>query len=264
MAYASEHLPHTRTARNSAFNIANLSLWWGDKRLLDVTARNCRSYALTHTQAVARRDLQALRAAINYWHREYGPLPSVPAVIMPAKSEPREEWLTRSEAARLLWAARHTEHLKRFILLGLWTGSRAGAILSLTWDRIDFAAGVMRRRGYGEAEDSKKRTPPVRLSKRAISFLRRWRKLDGEHSRSFVVHCGGRGVKKFRHSWATACQRSGIRATPHTLRHTRATWLMQAGVDVWEASGHLGMSLQTLMRDYAKHSPNFQKKAAEV
>jgi integrase len=179
MAYTSEHLPHTRTARNSAYNVANLSAWWGDKRLQDVSAKNCRGYAQTHTSAVARRDLQCLRAAINYWHREYGPLPSVPAVVMPAKSEPREQWLTRGEAARLLWAARHTEHLKRFILLGLWTGSRSSAILSLTWDRIDFAAGVMRRRAYGEEESKTKRTPPVRLSRRALIFLRRWRKLDG-------------------------------------------------------------------------------------
>jgi integrase len=262
MAYASEHLPHTRTARNSAFNIANLSAWWGDKRLSDVTARNCRAYAQTHTPAVARRDLQALRAAINYWHKEYGPLPSVPAVVMPAKSEPRERWLTRSEAARLLWASRHTEHLKRFILLGLWTGSRTSAIVSLTWDRIDFTAGVMKRRGYGEAESTTKRTPPVRLSKRALLFLRRWRKLDGK-SFSHVVHWGGRRVQKFRHAWATATKKAGVKCTPHTLRHTRATWLMQAGVDPWEAAGHLGMTLQ-MIELYAKHSPNFQKRAAEI
>jgi integrase len=78
------------------------------------------------------------------------------------------------------------------------------------------------------------------------------------------VHWDGKRVQKFRHAWATAIKKAGIECTPHTLRHTRATWLMQNGVDVWEASGHLGMSLQTLMRDYAKHSPNFQKRAAEV
>jgi hypothetical protein len=38
---------------------------------------------------------------------------------------------------------------------------------------------------------------------------------------------------------------------------------MQEGVDVWEVSGHLGMSLKTLQK-YAKHSPDFQKRAAEV
>jgi integrase len=38
--------------------------------------------------------------------------------------------------------------------------------------------------------------------------------------------------------------------TPHTLRHTAATWLMQAGVDKWEAAGFLGMSVEMLDRVY--------------
>src|SRR5580704_18335073 len=45
LAYASEHLPHTSAAKNAAYNVGNLSAWWGDKTLIDVTARNCRSYA---------------------------------------------------------------------------------------------------------------------------------------------------------------------------------------------------------------------------
>jgi hypothetical protein len=117
LAYASEHLPHTRAARNAAYNVGNLSKWWGGKNLSDVTSRNCRAYAEDKTSSAARRDLEVLRAAIGHWHREYGPLPSVPSVVLPPKSEPRQRWLTRSEAARLLWAARRTSHLARFILL---------------------------------------------------------------------------------------------------------------------------------------------------
>ena len=123
---------------------------------------------------MARRSLEVLRAAIRYWHREYGPLPSVPVVVLPPKCEPRDKWLTRAEADRLIRAAEGVEHLKRFILLGLLTGSRTEAILSLTWDRIDFASGVMRRRAYGEIESRTKRTPPVRLGKRILSLLREW------------------------------------------------------------------------------------------
>jgi integrase len=36
-----------------------------------------------------------------------------------------------------------------------------------------------------------------------------------------------------------------IEITPHILRHTAATWLMQAGTDLWEAAGFLGMSPET-------------------
>jgi integrase len=264
LVYAREHLPHTRAAKNAAYNVGNLSAWWGDRKLSSVTARSCRAYAATRSASAARRDLETLRAAIGYWHREYGPLAAVPAVVLPPKSESRERWLTRSEAARLLWAARHTPHLARFILLGLYSGSRSGVLLALEWRWIDLASGVMLRREPGETE-SKKRRPPVRLGSRILAHLRRWRRLDNPFC-PYVCHYDGQRVRKLRRSWDTAVKRAGLGpdVTPHTLRHTRATWLMQAGVDAWEASGHLGMSLEMLIRGYAKHHPDFQKKAAEV
>jgi integrase len=243
--------------------IGVLSSWWGDKTLAAVTAKACRAYAATRTPSSARRSLEILRAAVRYWHREYGPLPSVPVVVMPPKAEPRDKWLTRTEADRLVRAAEGIEHVKRFILLGLHTGSRAGAIFSLTWDRIDFAAGVMRRRAYGETESRTKRTPPVRLGKRIRSLLREWRAADGDHCK-YVIHWNGNRITGFGTVWQRVCKKAGVDATPHTLRHTRATWIMQRGdVPVWEAAGHLGMSLATLQK-YAKHSPDFQKRAAEV
>jgi len=263
LAYASEHLPHTRAAKNTAYNVSSLSAWWTDKRLSDVTARNCRAFAAGRTPAAARRDLETLRAAIGYWHREYGPLSILPAVVMPPKSEPREDWLTRDKVAKLLWAARRVEHLKRFIILGYHTGRRAGAILSLQWDWIDFAHRRMRMRGYGKAESKTKRSPPKRLRMSTLRFLQRWHKMDGNRGK-FVVHYNGKKVTKLRRSWDRACREAGITATPHTLRHSRATWLMQEGIDPWQASGDLGMSLETLQRVYGKHSPDFQKQAAEV
>src|SRR5262245_12672945 len=149
LAYSSEHLPHTRAAKNAAYNVGNLSAWWGDKKLSDVTAKNCRSYAASKSQAAARRDLEVLRAAIGYWHREYGPLPSIPAVVLPPKPAPRERWLTRSEVARLLHVARRTPHLARFVLLGIYTGSRSGSVLGAQWSWIDLVGGTMHRRAPG-------------------------------------------------------------------------------------------------------------------
>jgi len=246
-----------------SYHVEALAQWWGDKHLSDVTAKACRAYAKTKTQTAARRDLETLRAAINYWHREYGPLPSVPVVILPDAPEPRDKWLTRQEADRLLRAAERTEHLKRFILLGLHTGSRSNAILSLTWDRIDFVAGVMMRRGMARLKAKRKRRRQYVSVKRILSLLREWRALDGYHAK-YVVHWNGQKIKQIHRAFARAAKEAGVRASPHTLRHTRATWVMQDGdVPPWEAAGHLGMSLKTLQK-YAKHSPDFQKRAAEV
>lgn len=264
LVYAREHLPHTRASKNAAYQIASLSAWWVGKRTPDVTARNCRAYAAERTPAAARRDLETLRAAIRYWHREYGPLPSVPVVVMPPKPEPRERWLTRSEAARLLWAARRTQHLRRFIILGLYTGSRPGTILRLQWEQIDLAAGVMARRAPRQADNARKRAPRVRLGKRLLSHLRRWRRLDSPETK-YLCHYDGRPVRKLRRSFPGVAKRAGVRdVTPHTLRHTRTTWLMQAGVDRFEAAGSLGMTVETLERVYGHHHPDWQRRAAEV
>ena len=93
----------------------------------------------------ARRDLEDLRAAINH-HAAEGLHRSIVRVTLPEKGPPRDRWLTRSEAAKLLWICwRHRElqlrhrgsdkgrklpttryplrHLARFILVALYTGT---------------------------------------------------------------------------------------------------------------------------------------------
>jgi integrase len=256
-----EHVPHTaRGGREIGFQIENLLRYWSGKRVSEVTARACRGYK----NGGGRRDLETLRAAIRYWHREHGPLSSVPVVVLPPKGPPRERWLTRSEAARLVWASRRFEHLKRFILLGLHTGSRAGVLFALRWDWIDLERGVMRRRDVGEREIANKRRPPVKLGGKVLHFLRRWHKQDG--GMGHVVHVDGRGVGHVRRTWSSAIVAAGLGRdiVPHTLRHTRATWLVQRGVPLWEVSGHLGMTVAVLESVYGHHSPDHQRRAAEI
>jgi hypothetical protein len=52
--------------------------------------------------------------------------------------------------------------------------------------------------------------------------------------------------------------------TPHTFRHTAATWLMQAGVPVWTAAGYLGMSVEVLINTYGHHHPDHLREAANA
>ena len=263
-AYAREHVPHKITAKNIGYNIGSLAKWWGGKRLTEINARSCRAYAATKTASAAAQDLKVLKAALGYWHSEYGPLALMPEIWRPAEGAPRERWLTRSEAARLLKVARHVPYLARFILIGLYTGSRPGVIKALRWDWIDFKSGVMRRRGADETERATKRRPPVRLGRRILAHLRRWRRLDTSGA-PWVVHYKGSQIDDPHASWhraVTAAQLDDV--TPHTLRHTRATWLMQAGVDPWQAAGALGMSVRVLEKVYGHQHPNWQKQASEV
>lgn len=81
----------------------------------------------------------------------------------------------------------------------------------------------------------------------------------------YVVHENGQRLKDIKRGFLTACLKAGlVGVTPHTLRHTCATWLMQRGVSIWDASGYLGMSRETLERVYGHHHPDFLRGAAEA
>jgi len=281
--------------------IMTLAEWWGDKTLADVNGTTCREYVAHRiaqprraakpdvtgnpprmvTAAGARRELEDLRSAINY-HRTEGLCSEVVGVALPDKSEPREDWLTHSEAAKLIlaaWRARQRmgegitdrmvgRHLARFILVGLYTGTRHGAICSAALNpaigrgHIDLDAGVFYRHRQG-SKKTKKRQTPVRLPDRLLAHLRRWKRLGiAKHA---VVEWNGKPVTSVRKSFAAAARAAGIdrHITPHVLRHTAATWAMQRGSDVWSAAGFLGMSPEVLERVYGHHSPEFQRDVAE-
>jgi integrase len=244
----------------------------GDKRLSQLTGAVCRGYATKRGNlGAARRELEDLRAAVRYYHAE-GYVTEAPRITLPDRGEARERWLTRSEAARLLWAAwcmrqnwkgqttdrRTGQHLARFILVALYTGTRAGAVCGAairpTVGRgfVDTERGVFHRRPPGSRE-TKKRQPPIRLPDRLLAHLRRWERLG--LSGSSVVEWQGRPVQRINKAFRAARTLAGLGddVVPHTLRHTAATWLMQAGCDAWEASGYLGMTLATLERTYGHH-----------
>jgi integrase len=195
LVYWREHLQDKPSAENYGYGVRLLGDWWGEKRLSDITPANCRAYGKGRTDAAARQNLEILRAAIRYWHKHHGPLPTIPHIVMPDKPEPRTRWMTRPEAAKLLQAAKRTStrgrpSIARFILLGLYTGSRSGVIRNLRWDWIDFDTGTMRRRAPRAKERKNKRAPIVKLGSRIMSHLRRWRRLDGPKAVYVCEHNG--------------------------------------------------------------------------
>jgi hypothetical protein len=117
--------------------------WWADKTLVDVNGANCRKYvdwrtAQTHRQGkdpkpiseqTARHELKTLRTAINFYHSEHGPPPSVPKVTLPGKKPQRTDyWLMRKEVAARIRAARsdpRLRHVARFILIGVYHRDQA-------------------------------------------------------------------------------------------------------------------------------------------
>jgi integrase len=271
--------------------IERLGDFWGGKMLADVNGKTCREYADQRGVGGARRDLEDLRAAIRY-HAKEGYHRGMVEVTLPPKGAARDRWLERSEAAKALWACwRHREvqngkptgkrplrHLARFILIGLYTGTRAGAIASASSIKaegrslVDLDRGIFYRLAQGK-KATNKRQPPAPIPARLLCHLRRWARLDeaareaGEPGHEFFVEWHGQPVKSVKTAFARVNELLGLedeqRISPHTLRHTAATWLMQAATPLWEAAGFLGMSEKTLRDVYAHHHPDHLKGAAD-
>src|SRR5215471_18219309 len=192
--YAEDVVSKHARPDESRQRLLQLAAFWEPYKLADVNGDTCRAYVRWRTkqkwksakrgstrtvsEAAARRELEDLRSAINH-HRREGLCREFIAVVLPEKSESRETWLTRPQAARLLWAAWRAKqvmrddvtkrevgkHIARFILVGLYTGTRhaaiCGAALQPAIGRgyVDLDRGVFHRRALG-ARQTKKRQPP--------------------------------------------------------------------------------------------------------
>jgi integrase len=287
--YAQQHGQETAAPWRMAAAIKGLVPYWQGRTVQDVTRETCRAYAKLRGRSpgTVRRELGVLRAAINHAYRN-GILTRIVAVHLPDRPPVRDRWLTRSEAARLIagalgftfaqcsdirtrrqkWVVCNREraharlHLPLFILLGLYTGARKEAILSLRWSQVDLDGGRLDYNTPG-ARRTNKRRARIPIPAKLLAHLQRARRRGVELG--FVVNKGGNRIADIKRGFASACRRAGLEmVTPHTLRHTAATWLMQRGVKVWEASGFLGMSPETLQRVYGHHHPDYLKSAAEA
>ena len=260
-----------------------------------INGASCRAYvqarrsgeigARKASNGTARRELETLSAALNFAFRE-GKLRYPIPVVLPKKSPARQRWLTRSELAALLLAAlgykatifdletgcplkwrrsaRPLYHLARFILICVYTGTRHDACVQLRWRRnrdagwCDLERGILFRKGDGQAETNKRR-PPSPIPDRLMPHLKRWRKLTAIGPTEYESQL----IAKQRRAWHVARRRAGLdkSVTPHVLRHTCATWLLQKRITTWEVAGFLGTSEKVIRDTYGHHSPDFLNNA---
>jgi len=268
--YGVEHAPHAADPARIGYAIAALIPFWAAKPVSFITKQSCRAYATERNRAPAtvRRELATLRAALNFAVQERR-LETAPFVLLPEKPEGKDRWLTRSEAARLLNAARTGRsdvrlYLPLFLVLALYTGARKEAILSLRWPQVDLERGLI---DFSGGRVTNKRKGKRRLSRKLTLFLRLARRRGSELG--FVVHDKGQRIKDIgdatNGSFGGACKRAGITGvTPHTLRHTCGTWLAQSGVALHQISGWLDHSDTRTTMLYAHHHPDYQGDAARA
>lgn len=202
------------------------------------------------------RELVTLRAAFRWAVHERW-IPAEPYVEIPTAPPSRERWLTREEAGRLVDGCGDF-HVRLFVLLGLHTAARSAAILGLQWADVDLDGG---RLSYGTGRGNKGRARGLPISPELMAHLQAARELAQS---DYVVEFAGGAVRSVKTGFRAACRRAGLAGvSPHTLRHTAATWAAQQRVPMWEIAGLLGHSdVAMVERVYGHHSPDHLRDAA--
>ncbi|MEQ5786834.1 site-specific integrase [Erythrobacter sp. NFXS35] len=273
LRYYGEHKAiHAMDPARIGYAMSALIPFWKTRMLSEVNQASCNEYAEYRrksrpkgiSNATIRKELATITAAQNFCFQE-GKLTRVVHVPLPKKTPPKERFLTINEMARLLWQSRgghpHTRtYLPLFMLIGIYSGARSEAILSLTWDRIDLDRRRITFQIPGR-EVTKKRRPTVPIPERLMTFLRyAYAKRTADNSP--VILARGKSPTRVIRSFKSAAERANLHGiTPHVLRHTIATWMAQDGVSMWEIAGYLGQDHETTARIYSHHSPDFLQDA---
>ena len=152
------------------------------------------------------------------------------------KGESRKTTINIEDLRKLLEAAgRGRPHSELFVVLVITTAQRHKAICDLTWDRVDFAGGMI------HFDDQKIRDPRSRSWRKGrasvpmntLSRLALERACEGRLTDHVIEH-GGKRLQAVRDGFKNAVKRAGLegKITPHTIRHSVATILDELGHDV--------------------------------
>lgn len=259
--YKENVLDHLPSKKNAQLWVDNLERYFGRMTVADVCEQpeqHVESYIKSRNVSTetVRRELSVLNTALRRAERRKI-IVKAPFIKLPPKPPPRERYLTRTEAAKLLWASRRTEHLKMFLRLALYTGARPGAIFDLTWDRVDLENGFV---DYGQGVGNKRRgVKPIDGA--LLASLRRVKDKKGH-----VVQWNGKRVRRVNNAFRKAVKRAGLPGdvVRYTLRHTSATLMAMAGVDLHAIGGMLDHTDPAMTRRYAKYSPEYLRQAAKA
>lgn len=255
--YASDRAATTDAETRMKSVWKNLEPHFGYKLGKAITKDDCRNYTAARRKAgksnsTIKTELEALRACLR-WH--YGK--DAPVITAPPPSKPRDRYLTHDEARQLLEHI-DTPHVRLFVTLALATGARMGAILDLTWDRVDFTHGTIDFMPAGRDKTNKRRVVVAMAPKAREALEQAHKGALTDH----VIEYAEKPVASVKRAIAAAARRSKVPCSPHVFRHTAAVWMAQADVPMQKIAQVLGhTSTRVTEQVYARYSPRFMADA---
>jgi integrase len=165
----------------------------------------------------------------------------------------RLRYLSQEEIRRLLAAA--DEILRPLVVVALHTGLRRGEMFALTWPDVDMSLGVIR---VPHTKSGERREIPMSHTLRE-TLQQLPRRLGS--NRVFPGQAG-RARVSIRWRFQRALRDAGIEGLVwHDLRHTFASFLVMAGVNLTSVKELLGHKTIAMTLRYAHLAPDFQREA---
>lgn len=268
-AYLADRTKDGKNVANMAYHWKALAPRFGLLSPDDINADVCRDYAKSRqVQGVGAgtvwTELTQLRTALN-WAVKRHAISKTYFVWVPLKPQSNGVALTEAQCWKLIDAC-NVPHLRLFVILAITTAGRTAALLELTWNRIDFDTGIIDLKAPKQVDWLEKKVQKGRaiivmndLAREALLEARKGALTD------HVIEWNGLPVKNVRKAFAAAAERAGLEVTPHDLRHTAATLMEEAGVEMQIISRFLAHKDQrTTSQIYAKPRPDHLRPAAEV
>ena len=170
----------------------------------------------------------------------------------------RLRYLSKEECQTLISGC--DSHLKPIVIAALNTGMRRGEILGLKWDEhVDLKHGFIL---LNKTKNGDRREIPINDTLRnTLQGLTR--RLDVSYV--FYDPITGNPYKDVKRSFKTALKKSKIQDFHfHDTRHTFASHLVMAGVDITTVSRLLGHKSLTMTLRYAHLAPAHMQKAVNI
>ncbi|MGZ4976938.1 MAG: tyrosine-type recombinase/integrase [Methylobacter sp.] len=174
------------------------------------------------TPGRANRVTALIRAVLRKAEREWGWIDKAPSIRRLKEDNKRIRWITRQEAERL--CREPPDHLEAMARFSLATGLREANVTGLEWSQVD----MQRKVAWVHADQAKaKKAIGIPLNADAIHVIR---SQIGKHDRYVFTYKGKPVLKAGGNAWKKALGRARITNFRwHDLRHTWASWHVQAG-----------------------------------
>jgi integrase len=269
--YLAEHASRRAQYRRYVIMSSNLKRFFGNPKLTQVTPKTIvafknKRYGDGVTAATINRELAMLKKAFNLACREWEWSKDNPVcrVSMERELNTRDRWLTEDEENRLLAGA--VPWVGDLIVFAINTGMRRGEILSLTWAGVDLTRRTVT---VFRSKNGERRTIPANQTVMDLLIEKHRRKESAQGLASEVVFCSETGTpldgSNLRRGIIRAVKTARITDLHfHDLRHTFATRLVQAGVDLYKVQRLLGHKSPNMTQRYAHHYPESLRDGVEI